>query len=110
MSGQNSIIPFATPRAQDLFNALGITQFQSETNWFQVIGGLLIQGGFIDNASTGATITFNTSFTKQILGVFLIPVAGAVISTAVNTVTVDDFVLVHNSGGASDFYWFAIGV
>lgn len=107
---QNSIPPFATARVKDLLETIGVTQFPSEKNWYQVLGGLLLQGGFIDNASTGTTITFNTSFTKQVLGVFLIPVRATTIQFCVNTVTIDNFVVIHNSGVAEDFYWFAVGV
>ena len=110
MSNQNSLPPFTNASLKDLLDSIGITQFPSETNWYQVIGGLIIQGGFIDNATTGDTITFNASFTKQVLGVFLIPIRAGVIQYVVNTVTVDDFVVVHNGGGTGDFYWFAIGV
>lgn len=110
MPQANSIAPFIGASAKDLLDAIGVTQFPSETNWFQLIAGLLIQGGFIDNATTGDTITLNTSFTKQVLGVFLIPIRAGVIQFAVNAVTVDDFVVIHNSGGTADFYWFAIGV
>lgn len=110
MSGQNSIPPFATPRATDIFNALGITQFPSETNWFQVIGGLILQGGFADNINTMTTISFNTSFTKQVLGIFVQPVGTAAFADIVNSITLNDFVLIHGGAGAQDFYWFAIGV
>lgn len=110
MSQQNSLAPFTDASNKDLLDTIGVTQFPSETNWYQVLAGLIIQGGFIDNATTGTTITFNTSFTKQVLGVFLVAVRAGTIAYVVNTVTVDDFVVVHNSGGTADFYWFAIGV
>jgi len=110
MTQQNSLAPFVKATAEELLESIGVTQFIGEGNWYQVIAGLIIQGGKLTSVATGTLVTFNTSFTRQTLNVIITPVAGAVISTAVNTVSVDDFVLVHNSGGASDFYWFAIGV
>lgn len=110
MSNTNSIPSFFTPRAAELLEAAGITQFPSETNWFHTISGLLIQGGFIDNAATGATITFNASFPKQVLGVWLQSVDAAAATMYVSAVTVDNFVINYTGGGTKDFYWFAIGV
>ena len=110
MSNSNSLIPFATQRAEDLFNTIGIIQFTSEFDWYQVTAGLILQGGFLDNVTTGTTVPFIASLPKQVLFIGIQPIAGAAISTALSAVTLDDFVLNHNSGGASDFYWYAIGV
>lgn len=110
MSNQNSLPPFTNASLKDLLEAIGITQFISETNWYQVIGGLNIQGGFEETITTGDTITFNASFPKQVLGIFITAVGASSRQVAADTVTVDDFVLRHNGGGTGDFYWFAIGV
>lgn len=110
MSNTNGISSFFTPRARDIFEAAGITQFPSETNWFHTISGLLLQGGFIDNAATGTTITLNASFTKQVLGIWVQPVGAAAAGFYISAVTVDNFVINYTGGGTKDFYWFAIGV
>lgn len=110
MDQYNSIIPFSRGTVQDLLNTVGITQFTSETDWYQVIAGLIIQGGLAETITTGDTITFNTSFTKQVLGVFITAIGASSLQVAANNITVDDFVLLHNGGGTGDFYWFAIGV
>lgn len=110
MSQQNSLAPFTKASIKDLLDTIGITQFTSETDWYQVIAGLIVQGGFVETITTGDTITFNTSFTKQVLGIFVTAVGASSRQVAVDTITVDDFVLRHNGGGTGDFYWFAIGV
>jgi hypothetical protein len=110
MDQYNSIVPFSKGKIQDLLDTIGITQFTSGTNWYQVLAGLVIQGGFIQTAANGATISFNTSFTKQVLGVFITTVGASPRQVAANTVTLNNFVLRYNSTGPRDFYWFAIGV
>ena len=110
MAGYNSVPSFFTARAAELLEAAGITQFPSETNWFHTIYGLLIQGGFIDNAATGTTITLNASFPKQVLGIWVQSVGANAPGFYISAVTTDNFVINYTGGGTKDFYWFAIGV
>lgn len=111
MSGSyNSIFPFSKARLDEVQEAIGITQFPSETSWYQVIGGLIVQGGFV-SVGDGATLTvaLNAPYEKQVLGVW-IQVEGGTANTAyITNVTTDDFDIV-NGAGARDFYWLSLGV
>ena len=109
-SSYNSIPPFTGGTSRDALEALGITQFPSETDWFQVLGGLIVQGGFAA-VGDGATLTVNLNapYEKQDLGVW-IQVVGAAANTAhVASVALDSFDIV-NGVGARDFYWLSLGV
>ena len=109
-SSYNSIAPFTKARLDEVQESIGITQFPSETSWYQVIGGLIVQGGFV-SVGDGATLTvsLNAPYEKQVLGIW-IQVVGAAANTAhVAAVTVDDFSIV-NGVGARDFYWLSLGV
>lgn len=110
MSQQNSLPPFTGATLQDLLDTLGVTQFTGATEWFQVIGGLIIQGGFVAAHSSTATVTFATAFPKQILTVIVQPANSAPTNFYVDAVTLEDFVISHGGGGTHDYYWFAIGV
>jgi hypothetical protein len=70
----------------------------------------MIQGGLVNTAATGTTVTFNASFTKQCLLVMLQPVGSGPTDPHLTSVTVDDFVVNHGGGGSHNYYWFAIGV
>ena len=109
-SSYNSIPPFTGGTSRDALEALGITQFPSATDWFQVIGGIIMQGGVVSVAD-GATLTvpLNAPYEKQVLGIW-IQVVGAAANTAhVAAVTVGNFNIV-NGVGARDFYWLSLGV
>jgi hypothetical protein len=112
----NSVIPVYRPSPNQLADALGVTQFSGESNWAQVIGGLIIQGGKVSGvpAEGSVTVFFDPAFPKQLLGVFLqsiysSPTAGNENSGCVSTPTLVDFILL-NDGLEKDFYWWAIGV
>ena len=112
MAGYNSVPSFLTPRAAELLAAAGITQFPSEFNWWQTIGGLFVQGGKVVGVSyPGPTVVpFNVGFPTQCLGVFCQEIGTNAHSWAVNNVTTAQFDLILSSGPAKDFYWWAIGV
>ncbi len=112
MSSTNAIAPFNDPSLRDLANSLGITQFLSETNWYQTIGGILIQGGKIISATHGAPVPvpFNVGFLTQVLGVFCQELGTQAHGWSINNITTSGFELSLASGPAKDFYWWAIGV
>ena len=112
MSESNAVLPYSRPTLRDLTETIGITQFPSETNWFQTIGGLLIQGGVVSGVGSGATVSvpFNVGFTIQVLGVFVQARGASVLGWSVGTVTLADFQLINAAVAGRDFYWWAIGV
>ena len=112
MSYDNAVAPFNDPSLRQLADAMGITQFPSETNWYQTMGGLLIQGGKVLGVGhPGSTvIPFNVGFLTQCLGVFCQELGTNAHSWSVNNVTNNQFELLLSSGPAKDFYWWAIGV
>lgn len=110
MASTNSVLPFLGGNQEETSDAIGITQFPSAGNWFQVLGGLTIQGGKVSVLS-GATLSvaFNAPISKEVLGVFIQPIGTATVSYRVNSVTLNDFAIV-NGAADQDFYWWAIGV
>lgn len=112
MSNTNAVLPFNAPSLEELADSLGITQFTSETNWHQTIGGVLIQGGSVLAVGSGATVVvpFNVGFPTQVLGVFVQARGTSVLGWSVNGVTTAQFSLVNAAVAARDFYWWAIGV
>ena len=110
MSNTNGIAPFFQASAQDLNNALGITQFLSETAWYHTVGGLLIQGSRETIAgATSAVISFNAGFPTQVLGIFTQAIGDPGTRTWISNISTSDFEF-HNPGAGIDFYWWAIGV
>jgi hypothetical protein len=98
MMGWNSVTPF-NRKLLDLGNlheSLGVTKFNptDEASWFQIIGGLLIQGG---NATAAGAITFPAPFEKQLLGVFVNGGTASAVSLSGFTTSAAN-------------YWWAIGV
>lgn len=112
MSSTNAVAPFNDPSLRQLAESLGITQFPSETNWYQTMGGLLIQGGTVTGVGSGATVVvpFNVGFITQTLGVFVQAKGTGVLGWSVNNVTKNQFELVNAAVAARDFYWWAVGV
>lgn len=116
----NSIVPFFGAERKDLQEAAGITQFlPSGTEWYHSFEGLLIQGGLtasLAGNALSASIPFNVGFPKQVLGVFITPKGTAVAGTgikysaAVSIVDLGNFKIANDSGTASQFYWWAIGL
>jgi len=116
--GWNSIVPYAGAESGELQDTIGITKFSgaNSTDWAQVIGGVIIQGGIALAVPPDGTVTINfqAPFTKQVLGVFTQSVYIPTASTSenaglVNNVALDKFDL-GNDGSQKDIYWWAIGV
>lgn len=109
-SNINSIAPYVNANPNELLDTIGITQFSNGTDWFQVLGGLIFQGGLVSAHSSTATVTFPTGFSKQTLCVIVQPKDSSGTTFYVTSVTLKDFVLAHGGGGVHNYYWFAIGV
>ena len=96
-SGWNSIPGFARSKdPSESQESIGITQFDAtdETRWFQIIGGLIMQGGTISGAGA---VEFPAPYEKQVLGVWINNGTASGVSLAGFTA----------SGGN---YWFSIGL
>lgn len=109
-TNRNAITPFLRGTPEELANAIGITQFHSATSWSQTIGGLLIQGGFVEVAD-GATsvVSFQAPYITQLLGVFTQVADASENGAYVTTYSATGFSIV-NGTGARDYFWWAIGV
>lgn len=110
MSNTNAVVPFLGGTLPDALESLGVTQFPSGTEWFQTIGGLLVQGGKVDVvAAATASIEFPAGVPTQLLGIWIQTVGGTTNGAYVNVPTLAGFDLVN---GASDrtYYWWALGV
>lgn len=110
MSSYNSIAPFIGGTTRDVIDALGITQFPSEFGWFQVIGGIIAQGGKADVAD-GATLAINFAapYGKQVLGTWIQVMAGAENGSYIIPTNLNTFSIV-NGVGARTYYWLSLGV
>ena len=109
-SSYNSIAPFSKARLDEVQDAIGITQFPSETEWYQVIGGLIVQGGSVDIAGAAtATISLHAPYEKQLLGIWTQIVGGAGNNAYVTGADLDSFQIV-NGAGARTYYWLSLGV
>lgn len=106
----NSIPPFQGGSVRDALESLGITQFPSGTSWYQVIGGLIVQGGSVDIADV-ATTTINlvAPYEKQLLGIWTQVVGGTANTAYITGADLDSFQIVNGSG-ARTFYWLSLGV
>lgn len=109
-SSTNSIPALLGGSTRDALEALGITQFPSATEWFQVIGGLIVQGGYVEVASaTSITINLPAPYEKQTLGVWLQTEGSSHNAAHVDAVTLSSFEI-HNGGGIRHYYWLSLGV
>lgn len=110
-SSTNSIPPFTRGTTRDALEALGITQFPSAVEWYQVIGGLIVQGGYVTVGSSATlAIPLVAPYEKQTLGVWIQVVGGAENGASVAAApTLDSFSIV-NGVGARDYYWLSLGV
>ena len=109
-ANRNSVPPFLGGTAREALESIGITQFPSATEWYQVIGGLIVQGGTVaitDAATT--TIPLVAPYEKQTLGVWIQVVDDPSNGAHVEAVTLEDFDLV-NGAGARTYYWLSLGV
>lgn len=111
MAGSNSILPYVGGTPEESKDAIGVTQFQSEFNWYHIVGGIILQGGRVTGVGVGATVNvpFNAAFPKQVLQVFLQSITDPPGVAATLNRTTDSFDI-KNGAAAQDFDWFAIGV
>lgn len=110
MSSYNSVPPIAGGTAGDVIEALGITQFPSATEWYQVIGGIIVQGGRVSIAS-GVTATVNlvAPYGKQFLGAWIQVIDVASNNAHITAVSLNSFQIV-NGVGLRAYYWLSLGV
>lgn len=115
----NSIPTFGKDSLSNIQESLGITQLgvSSEDSWYQIIGGLIFQGGKTSSLAANtlsAAISFNTGFPKKVLGIWIVPISATVdvanplYSFAVNPIDLYSF-KIANDGVETAFYWLAIG-
>ena len=112
MANTNSIFPYSKARLDEVQESIGVTQFPGETTWYQVLGGLVIQGGFeVFTAPATRTVNFVAPFDKQLLGVFISPASAAngPHGHIVALPTLTSFQINHHGANAS-YYWWAVGV
>ena len=111
-SNRNSVSPYWKASIKDVQDSLGITQFSGERSWYHTIGGLLIQGGYVEAVTHPGpvTIPFIVGFPLQVLGVFPQEIGTNAHSFSVDNITLESYDLYLSSGPSKDFYWFAIGV
>lgn len=109
-SSHNSIIPFVKARIEDLQETIGITQFPTEHEWYQVLGGIIVQGGYVEVAA-GATagVTLPIPYDKQLLGVWIQPVGAPSNTEHINSVSLAGFEIVNGAGDKA-YYWLSLGV
>jgi len=109
-SSYNSLIPFTKATLAELAETVGITQFPDAVGWYQVIGGIIVQGGYVDVlSSTVEAVSLYAPYEKQLLGVWL-QTEGASHNTAhVANATLSGFEI-HNGGGDRSYYWLSLGV
>jgi hypothetical protein len=117
-SSNNAIAAYLGAPQKDSQESIGITQFPSEHEFNQIIGGLIIQGGKVSSIAANGqlTIPFNHPFPKKVLNIQITAISpdGTTAATpkysgAVYSVTLNSFVLI-NDGSAGEFYWWAIGI
>jgi len=111
MANINSITPFTGFTLEEVNESLGTTQFPSEHEWNQIIGGLQVQGGFLEalTGSSSTAVAFSAPYEKQVLGIFLQVVGAAENGAFVSAVSLSQFSL-NNGAGDRSYYWWAIGV
>lgn len=114
MSNWNSVPGYGLSDVDQLQEAAGVTQFTSDTGWYQILNGLLVQGSKVAvGANTSLAVPFLAAFPQQLLGVFVQPIVAGV-GNGYGTVDpagtdLTQFTLV-NTGAAKSYYWWAIGV
>lgn len=109
-SNRNSIFPFSKARLDEVQEAIGITQFPTETEWYQIIGGIVIQGGRVSVGDAATlTIPFNAPYEQQVLGIWTQVIGGVANTAHLANITTADFEIV-NGAGVRDFFWLSLGV
>ena len=109
-SNINSVQPYSGASLSEASESIGITQFPSLTSWYQIIGGLQVQGGFETLAGAGANVVpFSAPYEKQVLGIFIQVIGAAENGAFISAVGLNQFTL-NNGAGARTYYWWAVGV
>jgi hypothetical protein len=109
-SNINSIIGRIGASLEETSESLGVTQFPSATSWYQIIGGLQVQGGFETLAGAGANVVpFSAPYEKQVLGIFIQVIGAAENGAFISAIGLNQFTL-NNGAGARTYYWWAVGV
>lgn len=110
MANTNAISPFFNATPAQLQEAVGITQFPTDTEWFHTFGGLLMQGGRVNiPGGTAVLIPYNAGFPTQVLCIMAQPLDSSATFHISGYTSLADFTL-HNTGSDKDFFWWAIGV
>jgi len=111
-SSTNSVNPYVGASLAEMQESLGITQFPGEYTWYQIIGGLVIQGGFeIFTGAATRTVNLVAPFQKQVLNITISPTSagdgphGHIVAGPGLT----SFQIKHYGPNAS-YFWLAIGV
>lgn len=106
----NSVPPFFGASNKELLETIGVTQFPSDVEWFQVIGGLVVQGGYVEIPDTSSlVINLPAPVSKQILGIYTQVVGQTENGAYIDNITLSEFEL-FNGAGDRFYYWWAIGV
>jgi len=111
-SNINSVNPYVGASLAELQDSLGVTQFPGQYTWYQIIGGLVVQGGF--EIFTGAairTVNLVAPFQKQVLNITISPTSASngPHGHIVAGVGLTSFQIDHHGPNAS-YFWLAIGV
>lgn len=110
MSSINSIPPYIEATIRDIQETIGITQFPSETSWYQILGGLIVQGGLVEVADSATlAVPFHAPYQTQALGVFIQVVDGAANTGYITSVVTSGFDITNGTGTRS-YYWWSVGV
>lgn len=114
MSNWGSVPGYGETDVRALQEAAGITQFTGSSGWYQILNGILIQGGVVAvGADTSIVVPFQVAVPLQVLSIHTQPVIAGVgngygsIDPAGSNL--QQFTLV-NTGPAKEYYWLAIGV
>lgn len=109
---RNSVFPYGKARLDEIQDAIGITQFPGTTTWYQVLGGLVLQGGFeVFTSASTRTINFPAPYQTQVLGIFISPTSASNSPHGQITPTfgLNSFQINHHGPNAS-YFWWAVGV
>ena len=119
MTNVNAIPPFAGATVRDVHESIGVSQLSAggdENAWYQTIGGLLIQGGRVNDVPGAGSVivNFNAAYPKKVLGVWLQLIANALAGAPlyrdfVNVIDLTQFELFNDYLDDSSFYWIAVG-
>lgn len=119
MANANSVVGYHDATLPEMQETAGITQLGvngDENAWFQVMNGLLIQGGRVDDvpANGSSTVDFHRAYPKKVLGVFLQLIGNSIVGVPyrdeVLVLSLAQFEVYNDYTDDSGYYWWAIGV